>query len=245
MQIDWWTLLLQTINFLVVVWLLSRFLYRPIKRVIEEREAADRKAAEMAEEKVRAADETRREYEAKIAEFAAAQRNEEKRLHAEMERERQAMLEAAEKKGNEVVAEARERVARERKEALEDLGEQIASLATDLARKALGDGVLRGEALCEFVLKYLDDQTEPDVEDLRSDLAKDGGRLSIASAMPLSDAERSRWQEAMTARFKDARIEFETDAALLGGIELRFPHAVLSFSVADRLNRAAKNLKAG
>ena len=46
MEIDWWTLAIQTVNFLVVVWLLSRFLYRPVRRMIEAREADDRKAAE-------------------------------------------------------------------------------------------------------------------------------------------------------------------------------------------------------
>jgi len=245
MQIDWWTLLLQTINFLVVVWLLSRFLYQPIKRVIKEREAADRKANEMAEEKAKTAEETRRKYEAKTAEIAAEQRAEETRLHAEMKKEREAVLEAAENKASEVLADARERVARERKDALEDLGEQIASLATDLARKALSERLLNGDLLREGVLKQLDHQDVSDIEDLRSDLLKNGGLLSITSATPLSDVERSRWQEALASRFKDTSFDFETDPALLGGIELRFPHAVLSFSVADRLDRAAKNLRAG
>lgn len=245
MQIDWWTLLLQTINFLIVVWLLSRFLYQPIKRVIEEREAADRKAAEMAEEKVKAAEETRKEYEEKLAEFAAAQRAEETRLHAEMEKEKQAVLEVAEAKADQVIAEARDRVARERKDAVEGLGEQIAALATDLARKALGDGALSGESLREHVLLHLDNQQATDAADLQNDLATSGGRLSVTSATPLPDAERSQWQEALAARFKNAKIEFETDPALLGGVELRFPHAVLSFSVADRLDRTARQLKAG
>ena len=39
MQIDWWTLALQTINFLVLVWLLTHFLYRPVRQVIAERKA--------------------------------------------------------------------------------------------------------------------------------------------------------------------------------------------------------------
>ena len=245
MQIDWWTLLLQTINFLIVVWLLSRFLYQPIKRVIEEREAADRKTAHLAERKVKEAEETRKEYKAKLAEFAATRSAEETRLHAEMEKERQAMLEAAEKKAGEAVAKARDRVERERQDALEELREQIASLATDLARRALSDRLLSGDLLRDDVLKHIDAKDASDIEDLRSDLSKNGGHLSIASATPLSDTERSRWQDAIASRFNKTSIEFETDPALLGGIELRFPHAVLSFSVADRLERAAKTLKAG
>ena len=37
MQIDWWTLLFQIINFLVLIWLLKRFLYHPVQRVLQQR----------------------------------------------------------------------------------------------------------------------------------------------------------------------------------------------------------------
>ena len=39
MQIDWWTFALQTINFVVLVWLLWRVLYKPVREVIEKRKA--------------------------------------------------------------------------------------------------------------------------------------------------------------------------------------------------------------
>lgn len=241
MQIDWWTLGLQTINFLIVVWLLSRFLYQPIKRVIEAREAADRKAAELAEDKTRAAEAARADYEAKSAALAEAQRQEETRLHTEMDKERQSMLETAEKKAAELVSEARERIGRERKQALDDLGDQIADLARDLARKALGDGALDGEALLDRVNARLDGLAKADMDDLRSDAA--AGRVCIVTAAPLAEAQQTAWRDAMAARFPGASVGFETDAAILGGAELRFPHAVLSFSVADRLRRAAAELK--
>ncbi|AOH87284.1 hypothetical protein AWL63_24355 (plasmid) [Sphingomonas panacis] len=40
MHIDWWTLALQAINVLILVWLLARFLYRPVMKVIADRQAA-------------------------------------------------------------------------------------------------------------------------------------------------------------------------------------------------------------
>ena len=38
MQIDWFTVAAQTINFLVLMWLLKRFLYKPILNAIAARE---------------------------------------------------------------------------------------------------------------------------------------------------------------------------------------------------------------
>ena len=40
MQIDWWTLALQTVNALVLVWLLARFLFRPVAKIVAERQKA-------------------------------------------------------------------------------------------------------------------------------------------------------------------------------------------------------------
>lgn len=42
MTIDWWTLGLQTVNVLVLVWILARFLFRPVARIIADRQAAAR-----------------------------------------------------------------------------------------------------------------------------------------------------------------------------------------------------------
>ena len=52
MQFDWWTLALQTVNFAVLVWLLHRFLYKPVLRMVDarrtdvEKQYADARAAE-------------------------------------------------------------------------------------------------------------------------------------------------------------------------------------------------------
>jgi F-type H+-transporting ATPase subunit b len=59
MKIDWFTVIAQAINFLILVWLLKRFLYKPILKAIDEREkkiaaqikdADDRKAGAVKEQ---------------------------------------------------------------------------------------------------------------------------------------------------------------------------------------------------
>ena len=39
MHIDWSTLALQTINVLILVWILARFLFRPVREIIAKRQA--------------------------------------------------------------------------------------------------------------------------------------------------------------------------------------------------------------
>ncbi len=59
MLIDWFTVIAQAINFLILVWLMKRFLYKPILHAIDEREKqvaaelanADKKKAEAQKER--------------------------------------------------------------------------------------------------------------------------------------------------------------------------------------------------
>ena len=49
MTFDWWTLALQAVNFIVLVWILAHFLFRPVSRIIAERQAAAHAALDDAE----------------------------------------------------------------------------------------------------------------------------------------------------------------------------------------------------
>src|SRR5476649_1142588 len=51
MTIDWWTLGFQTVNVVILVWLLKRFFWRPVAAMIEQRRAAAQKDLAEAEAK--------------------------------------------------------------------------------------------------------------------------------------------------------------------------------------------------
>ena len=44
MHIDWWTLALQTVNVLVLIWILARFFFRPVVDIVAKRQAGDEQA---------------------------------------------------------------------------------------------------------------------------------------------------------------------------------------------------------
>jgi F-type H+-transporting ATPase subunit b len=244
MQFDWWTLGLQTINFLIVVWLLSRFLYRPVRRVIEEREAADRKAADEARQKAEEALNARQTYEQKLAELAAEQRDREAQFHKTAEAERAKILNAARKEAAQMVEEARDKMDKEEKRAFESLKDRVIALASDLTRTALAGNMAVDARDIEKVSKHLDELSASGLEDLRADLAEQGTVLFISTPAPLSTELKDQWCDVLKSRLgKDVHITFETKPEILGGVELHFPHAALSFSVADRLGRAAEILK--
>src|SRR5210317_1032300 len=118
MQIDWWTLGLQTINFLVVIWLLSRFLYRPIRKIIEEREAADKAASDAAAQKLADAEEIRRTYKKKTAQFAEDRAAQDAAFHKALEEDRAKSLEETRREATALLEDAQARIAREEEQAL-------------------------------------------------------------------------------------------------------------------------------
>ena len=245
MQIDWWTLAFQAVNFLAVVWLLSRLLFRPIRNVIEAREEADRKAAEAAQAKEDAALAIRQEYEGRLTAFTDRQRQEEATLHKQMADERDALLARARQEAETLLTQTRAQIAAERDQTVTQLRAQITDLATGLAQKALGvpDIVTPGAALAQADAR-LAALPAADLRDLQSDLAGEGAAVTVASAADLSPGERDGWCKLLQDRLAgDYTIAFATDAALIGGAELRFPHATLSFSVAARLREAVKDVK--
>ena len=63
MQISGWTLVLQAVNFLVLVWLLSRFLYRPVREVVEKRKRLSEQAFADAERQKKDAEVARQSFE--------------------------------------------------------------------------------------------------------------------------------------------------------------------------------------
>ena len=72
MQLDWITVAAQIINFLIIVWLLNRFLYGPVSRAMERREAEIRGRLDDARDQREKAQARERELLDERAEFEAA-----------------------------------------------------------------------------------------------------------------------------------------------------------------------------
>lgn len=126
------------INFLVLLLVLRIFLYRPLLAHMEKRRETIREALAQRDAAAREAARLEREAAERLREV----RQEIKHLyeHAEAEGKelRARLLAEAEAQAREIIAEARLQAARERKEALEGLREDIVALACAAASRVLG-----------------------------------------------------------------------------------------------------------
>jgi len=245
MQIDWWTLALQGVNFLLLVWLLWRFLYRPVKQVIEKRKELAEQAFAEADRQKKEADEARQRFETDRAALGQERQDLLKKAHDDLDAERRKVLDEAEKQADRLLVEARESIARERDAALKDIREQVAALAHDMAAGLLGKlGSANVSApFLEEIAGHLEALPAEERARLRKDLAAQNPVAKIVTAAALSKDEQGRWIERISAAIgQDVRADFATDPAILGGAELHFAHAVLRFTWADQLRKAGELL---
>jgi len=226
LQVDWITVVAQAINFLVLVWLLRRFLYRPILDAMatRERRIADRLA--QANEREQAAAAREAEYAERLARFE--RESDERR--AEVERE------AAEEKAQLLDA-ARAREKREFAATLrESLGAAI-GLAASRCVAELADANLQSRAIERFVAR-LASLDEP----LRRALAG-ADRLVLVTASALDDEARAGLERSVReALAADPVLRFEHDPQLVLGVELRSADTRVAWSAADYLDEAERQI---
>lgn len=238
MLIDWFTIGAQALNFVILVWLLKRFLYKPILDAIDAREAriaAQIAAAELKDAEARAA---RAEFEDK---------------NDDLDRQRAALLrqaaDDARAEGQRLQGEAREeaeRVSAQRHEALrneaDDLSLELGRRTRDevfaTVRKTLKDlaSASLEERMCEVFngrLRAMDSQAKTQLDAALKAAVRPA---LVRSAFALPAEQREAVQSAVNDTFSaDIAVIFETSPELIGGIELIANGQRIAWSVDDYL----------
>lgn len=243
MHIDGWTLLLQAINFLILVWLLRRFLYRPVLAVIAERQATTERVRSEAEAARQAAEAARRSLEDQRTALPAERDRLIAAARAEAETERDVLLEKARVEADHALEEARKRLSDERAQALEALQRHAVDLGTQLATRLLRDapaGSLTRSLLdeaCAAVEALSGDQRHALVDGI------DPVPVRLAMAAPLRESDTARTRERLAAAFgRPVALEPAEDPSLIAGVELHFAHSVVRRSWKQTLAEAREEM---
>lgn len=226
MRIDWSTLALQTINALVLIWLLARFLFRPVANIIAERQKAaqaliaEADAAKLAAvlERDAAVRETQR--------LVAARADAMKTIAVESEGERAALLAAAHADAERLraTAAAEAEVARLEQEKL--VASRATQLAVDIAAKLL-DRLPESARVSGFVDGLVDGIAQLPAE-VRAELGATGVVLSLAAPRALGSQEEESCRAALAACVgRPVAVQIEIDPSLIAGLELTAAHAAV------------------
>lgn len=237
-----WILLAQIVSFILLLIILQAVGYKPIQRMLRERQERIARALEEA----KAAEAARAKVEAEREEILSQARAEAERLVAEArgkaQEEREKLLSQAREEAERIRATARQEAEAERAQLLGQMREQIAALAIAAAHRLVGEALdeQRQRALVDA---FFSGVREGRVEVLPEGMARADGPVIITSAIPLSDAEQAVIRSQLTGHLGEGlEVSFQVDPQILGGLVVRVGDRVVDGSFAGQLEQMRRAL---
>jgi F-type H+-transporting ATPase subunit b len=236
-ELSWTTFILEAINFLVLVWLLKRLFYAPVKRAITARRAAVQKTLEDAEKARREAGDLKSRYEGRLQEWEQEKERQREEFRNELndERTRQLKLIETSLKMEREKAEAREQKQAAERRANEE--KQAIHQALQFTSRLLGD--LASQELEERIVDLTVQHIASGTAGLPTSLGPQSGSspaVTVRSAYPLTEPRRSAPTATLKRRLGDnLPITFNIDQRLLAGVEIAIESYVLRANLRDEL----------
>ncbi len=245
MRFDLWTFGLQTANFLVLVWLLHRFLYRPVLGLIAARQAAATKLTADLRAQANAAEALRQDLERQRAAIAGQKEAALAGARSAAADEREVLLAAAQIDADEIRSAARTSFERERAEVAGSLGRDAARLSLSIVRRLLREAPAAAAqaTMLRLVCDDVADLPTETKQHIQERIAAQVQAPEVVTAAPLDAAGQQSFTERLSkALGSPTRPRFRVDADLLAGVEVRFPFTILRRAWADDLRRIEAEL---
>ncbi len=152
--INFWTALFVLLNFLLLFFVAKKFLFKPVKDMIDSRQKEIDEMYNQAETAKTGALELENQYRAQLA---AAQETSDTLVKEAMARGKsreEEILRQANREADAIREKAAQDIAREKKKALNDAKDEISSIALEIAGKVVGEA-MDGEKQQKLVDKFL------------------------------------------------------------------------------------------
>ena len=245
MQIDWFTVAAQIVNFLILVWLLQKFLYRPIVRAMGDREKKIAARLQEAEDRKREAEREAEDYRAQGAALEKQKAGLLAQAAEDAENSKRSLEDAArrgvEQRRNEWLKE----FDNEKKEFIHDMRRRSAEYVFALARRTLKE--LANSQLEEQVAAAFAKQIEEIDPQLRDRLVKacqqTGRKIVVNSSLALDAETQQRITRAVHKNIsKTAEVHYEQSEDTTSGIEMKVGSQTLAWTFASFLDDLEQQL---
>lgn len=246
MKIDWFTVAAQFINFLLLVWLLKKFLFKPILHAVETREQKIRNQVEDAEKIKVQAEDQRNAFIRKQELFEAERTGLMNKALEEIRDEREKLLSEARMEADELIAaKARnydESMAQQR-DNLERSAHENLILAADKVLADLADISLQEKIEAVFI-RRLHAMNEQEKQAFIKAFSQDQGSIRVFSAFEMSDSGRNEMNRIIGSILSsDVQVTFEEQPELKGGIVLETDGFRLAWNISDYLQHLHAHLQ--
>lgn len=239
MQIDYFTIAAQIVNFLILILLLRHFLYRPVIQAMDEREKKIASRIKDAEQKEKDASQEEESYRRAQAELSDKRQEMLIKASEEAAAFRSDLMEKAKKEVDDSKARWYEDLEHQKEALLSNLrrrtGEQVYAAARH-ALKDLADEDLEHRIIVAF-LQRMQNMDEAEREAIKEFYKTPGQRITVRSTFEIPEELRQKIQEAVRDQTrKDVKMNFETAPELIAGVEMSAHSLKISWSIDSYLD---------
>ncbi len=237
MELDPLTIVLEIINFLVLIWLLKRFLFKPVKAAIARRQQDLEQAQLDARQQEQKAAALKQELQGKIDAWEQEKAEQQQDLQNQLSQQREQALEKVR-----AAAEAE-------KQRLHSVLEQDRAALAESTRRQAQQGALQltgqllqrlagadlDQALLTMLLEDVHKLPAAERERLANAL-RHQNELQVTSARPLTDIQQQQLQQTLTAALgHPVKLQPTVDDQLISGLRLSIGPLILHANLADEL----------
>jgi len=242
LNLSWSTLLFQIFNFVVMVLILWRFLFKPVVKILDERSSRVTQAIDDAEKKAQEADAIRAEYEGKLSEAQEEAIAIRQQTQDELARSRKQVLEETRKE----IATIREKAQRDLEESRQraiyqhrwELGQLVTSLSARMMSEAGGPAFQ--QASVEQFIDQLSDLSPEECQQALDENTAEVVRVQLVSAHELDTQHMERIEQLLqTLSNQPVAIAHKVDESLIAGVTAHFGDVIVDGSLDGQL----QNLK--
>jgi F-type H+-transporting ATPase subunit b len=243
MKFDLATFLFQIINFIVLLFILKRLLYKPVREIIEKRRALIEKTVQDAGKTKQEALELREKYQKEMAQLKDLRGQTLERLQEEVMEEKKRLLGTAEEEAGRVMEKEKAVFDAEKKRLQTELKEEAIDTVCALAANLLKD--LSDEEFHKAIYRKLLTGLEEIVPDLSNITGKNEPlKIELASAYPLNGEELGKFSATLESLLsRKVIVTTSLDENLIAGTRMKAYDKVYNFSLSGQVELFRRRLK--
>ena len=245
MKINWFTVIAQVINFLLLVWLLKKFLYKPILKAVDEREKRIASQINDANHLKEEAKKEQDEFAKKNTDFDQQKKGLMDKAVADTNTQRQKGLDEAKEEANKLSAKLEQASKEKQKTEQMEIARRAQKQVLAITRKALTE-IASGSLdvqIAEIFIKKLKEFKEEEKKRFIEAFQSNANTILIRSAFDLPAKQQQDIAQTVDAVLgTKSTLQFKTVPGIISGIELSTNGYKLAWSFSEYLDSLEKNI---
>ncbi len=243
MNINWFEIIAQIVNFFILLFILKKLFYKPVIKAMKDREERIDNIREEATKKREEADELIQQYKQNKKELEEKKEEKMEEAIKEAEEKKENLIESYKKEAEEKRKNYISEINEEKENFLNELRNILGKSSVDIASKILdkiSDSDLTDQIFDVFIKKIKSLEKEKLQEEIKSNDKK----IILSSSDSLSEKQKNIFEETISEQFNDSvEILYEIDESLIKGLELQLDSLTVHTNVKNYLKEAEDNIK--